>query len=311
MGVWQSESKLDVRALAALAFVSVAFGGGYIGTAAALSSGFGPLWFQASRLLVASAVLLVVSYRLRLRFPPLRGVAVTGLMGWSVGIGLQTIAQQTVSPGATALIVGTGPLIAVGLDSMVGRVLPAPRQVVGLALGMVGLTLLLGSAPTVEPAMILVLIACIGWSAASVMESRRRDGSHPLTVAAVQMAIGGLGLVAFAVARGEPLPTAVSPYGWLGWAWLAFACATVGMPLWLWVLGRLPMPVAMLQSSASPAVAVCGGALLFGERWTAPGLVGMVLVLCAAAVTLGSLPLPVRMRAAGRRVARMRIGSRP
>lgn len=271
--------------LAALLFVSFAWGAGYVGTGTAIRDGFGPLWFQSTRLFAAASLLGGVAWYQGYRFPRLRSAALSGVLAWAIASGSQTLAQQSITPGTAALVMGTGPLVAVGMDSLLRRARPLGHELAGLAMGLVGLVLLIGGSPQLDPAVFLLLLACVAWSSSSVIEARRNDGSHPLAVASLQMFAGASGLALVALLSGEALPHP-GLRGALGWGWLGFVCAGIGMPLWLWVLRVLPMSTVMLQASLSPLAAALLGAVLMGERWNAAGLVGMVLIALSAAITV-------------------------
>ncbi len=130
-----------------------------------------------------------------------------------------------------------------------------------------------------------LFFACLGWSGASVWESRAACPAGPLSTAAVQMCVGGVGLAILALVCGEPAPI-VDAQGLLGWLWLTLICAVIGMPGWLWLLRVLPMSTAMLQATLSPMFAAWLGWFLLGERWSLAGQLGVAGVLFGAWLTV-------------------------
>ena len=278
-----------------LVLISTLWGSGYLAAEVALADGFGPLWLQGSRLLIASGILAWLARGQGHPFPRRVSVLATGTLAWTVGSGLQTVAQQTVPPGTTALIMGSGPVVSVALGSLLDRRLPSALEGIGLAVGLGGLALLVGPSLGGSAGVPWLLLATVGWSGAAVWEARSGCGAGPLAIAAVQMGIGGIGLTAMALFFAEPLPH-LGLAGLAGWGWLTVACAALGMPLWLWILRILPMSVAMLQCTLSPVVAAAGGMVL-GETWPAAGKVGMVAVLLGAWLILRGQGAEVEARA--------------
>lgn len=293
-----------------LAVVVLLWGSGpiAIGVGVSPEGGFGPLWLGSSRLLVAALILLVVG---RLRghalWPaggPLKAIAV-GAIGWSVGNGAQTFAQTDAPASLAALIVGLSPACAIALDASLAKRLPAPHHLLAVVFGLLGLGLLvLGDGPLIAPpwAIGLLVLAAVGWAAASVIEGRRPVAAAPSISAGWQMLAGGAGLLAAAIVAGEPVPLP-SAAGWVAWAWLALACAAVGFLSWIEVLRRLPVALAMTQPTLSTVVAVWLGALLLGEVLGSGAAVGMIATLIGAALAAvpADVPRALRLRLVGRR----------
>jgi O-acetylserine/cysteine efflux transporter len=287
-------------ALAGLMAVSLLWGAGYVAGAQALAGGFGPLWLTASRLLVPG-VLLSVLARVLGRRPvdraALPGVVASGVLAWAMGTGFQTVGQLTVPPGTTALILAGGPFVAVGIDAFRTRTWPHPRALIGVALATGGIALLVAPSGVAWSGGVgWVVAACVAWAAAQVWEAGRTGASapDPLSVAALQVLAGGVGLAVAAVVTGEPLPVPTDA-GWLGWTWLMAGCTVVGLPLWLWVLRLLPIHVSMLQGLISPVVAL-GLAVAAGEQGL--GLreaVGASLVLLATVASMLDARSPKRV----------------
>lgn len=279
--------------------MSVVWAGGYVaaGTAVGPEGGFGPLWLTGSRLLLAGSLLTAFARHRAVSFPArsvLPSILASGVLAWLGGSGMQTIGQQTVPAGTTALVLGAGPLVALGLASLRERRPPTVRDAAVVAMGLVGLCIAVGPAGT-GPGLGWVIAACICWTAASVWESWRGDsGGHPLAVGGLQMLAGGVAVCALALATAEPAPTP-SLEGWLGFGWLAIPCAAVGMPLWLYVLRSLPVSIAMTQSTLTPVAAAVLSTLLLGEPMGLHAIVGGAVVLWAAWVAVqptAPLPLP-------------------
>jgi probable blue pigment (indigoidine) exporter len=295
-----------------LAGVILAWGSGPLAVDRALAGGMGPLWLAATRLLVAGSLVLIVA---RLRGRPVGlgrawvRVGLTGLLGWSVGNGLQVVAQQDVPSSVAALLLGLSPALAVLLDAAWARRWPGLCRVIGVVAGLVGLVWLVGGGGLglVGPwPVLLLLLAALGWGAAAVWEARSSTAVAPSVSAGWQMLSGGLGLGLSALALGEPLPLATAE-GWGAWAWLTLVCGALGFLGWVEVLRRVPVPLAMTQPGLSTLVAVGLGAAFLGERLGPEALPGVGLVLLGA----GLSAVPPRPRGPRMRLSWPRRRLRP
>lgn len=292
---------MDRLGLVLLALVVLLWGAGplAVGVAVGPDGGFGPLWLNATRLMVAAGVLAGVARARGLSLSPGRAwprVLALGVGGWALGSGLQIIAQTAAPSGLAALILGAGPAITLALESGLDRRMPRPAQLIGLALAIVGLGLVvqgdLGSAP--PWAIGLLVCAALAWALAALIHGRAPDGLMPTVSAAWQMFAGAVGLAVAALSTGEPLPTP-SPTGWAAWTYLALAGAAVGFLLWVDVLRRLPVTTAMLQPLASTLVALFLGVVILGEPAGPQTVLGVAVAVAGIGLTLG-LPLPVLTR---------------
>ncbi len=260
-----------------------------IGLAVTGDGGFGPLYMNGTRLVLAAVLLLVGLRAFGRPVVPARGhllrMAGVGVLAWSIGNGLQVIGQQGVAPGLTALIMASSAALAVGLSAAWDRRLPTPLQGLSVGLGLAGVGLLVGASPAGAAPWALgaLVIASLGWAAGSVAAARQPKSGGPIADAAWQMLFGGMGLVLLAVARGEPLPTP-SAVGLAAWAWLAVGNAAIAYPLWVIALRKLPMHVCMTQSTLSPAIAVALSAAFLDEAFGPRTVPGMVLALGGAAL---------------------------
>jgi drug/metabolite transporter (DMT)-like permease len=273
-----------------LALVIVLWGAGpmSIGVAVGPDGGFGPLWLNASRLTVGGLTVLGLAALRGRPLVPQRGLVrlvVIGLIAWTLGSGVQVIAQTEVPSGLAALVLGLGPGLTMLLEAGIDRRLPGIQQILGILAGVVGLALLVGGGAAdgagVVP-ILLLLLAAVAWGGAAVAQARFPTDASPLVAAGWQMIAGGVGLVLLAVGTSEPLPSP-TPAGWAAWAFLAFGAAAVGFLAWIEVLRRLPVMVAMTQPTLSTVVAVALGVVVLGEPIGAVALLGVVLSIAGAA----------------------------
>src|SRR5207244_9514953 len=120
-----------------------------------------------------------------------------------VGTGTIAWSEQRIPSGLAALLVATVPLWTVVLDRLVHGIRVGLVTTLGLVAGLIGVALLLQGGGSVDlVAATAVVIASLGWAAASLY-ARRREGPSPLTAAGLQMVTAAGFLAVAGGARGE------------------------------------------------------------------------------------------------------------
>ena len=189
--------------LAALGIVYLVWGSTYLAIRYAVreGSGFPAFWMAGSRVLLGGLILLVIAALLR---KPLRLArrdwtitVVTAILLWNGGNGLVTWAEQRVSSGYAALVIGTTPLWGALVESILHRRRPGGRLVVSLLIGFAGLVVL--TWPMLQQgersdwmATLALLGAPISWSIGSAYQKRHQIRQPILVSSAYQQLIGGV-----------------------------------------------------------------------------------------------------------------------
>jgi drug/metabolite transporter (DMT)-like permease len=280
----------------ALWLVYVVWGSTYLAIAYAVES-LPPLLSAGARF-AAAAVLLgawVLVRRGRAAFGASRrevaSAAVVGLLLLLGGNGLVTIAENAHLPsGLTALLVAVIPLYVVVLRAFTGD-RPGWRTVAGVAVGFVGLAVLLlpGARPSgvAAGAAATVLAASLLWSLGSFYASRTRLPADPLVTTAVEMAAGAVGLGVVGTARGEHLVLGrVSASSWIALLYLVLFGSIVAFTAYSWLLGVAPVSKVSTYAYVNPVVAVALGALFRHEPVTAVTVAGGALTVLAVAIVV-------------------------
>src|SRR3954467_7512665 len=164
------------------------------------------------RFVVAGGVMLAVLAvrggiaRVRVDRRMLLQLAVIGTLLAAGGNGLVTVAEEDVPSGLAALIVASVPLwILVSRRAWRARVAPAPLT--GVAIGFVGVALLLlpGNRPAGVPlgGTLLIVGAAASWGLGSFASQRLPMPADPLVSTAWQMLAGGLVMLVASIAAGE------------------------------------------------------------------------------------------------------------
>lgn len=282
----------NLRLLIAFATLYVIWGSTYLAIRISIET-IPPFVMAASRFLLAGTILFVWA---RLRGAPLptashwRSAALIGTLLLLVGNGGVVWAEQRVSSGFAALVVGAEPLWAVVLDWLRpgGR---RPSAVVGLGLitGFAGVALLISpgdiGGETVDLVGAAVLIAAtIGWAIGSVQSRHVDTPKAPLMATGINMLAGAAALFIAAAFNGEYArldPAAISTRSLLAWGYLTIFGAVVGFTAYIWLLRNTTIAKASTYAYVNPVVAVFLGWLVLGEH------VGLRTIVAAAVIVAG------------------------
>jgi len=262
----------------------LAWGAAYVPSAWLVET-WPPLSAAGARLGLAGLILLLA---LKVLGRPLRpGVGITTI-GWLA------LTQSVLFYGATfwgilhagaglaAVLANTDPLFVAALASVVLGEYLTGRQWTGLAVGLVGATVVVWQGPLWPPevsgAAVIVVAGAFAWSVGTVVATRgMRGAANPVALAAWQMALGGLVLlvIGFLFEDGPP------PFGPREIA-LILGIAIVGgaipFALFYLALARAPATQVSTWFFLIPVVGVLSAWLLLGEQPTARLVVGLAAV---------------------------------
>ena len=274
----------------------VVWGSTYLAMRVAMES-FGPFTMAALRFLVAGAVMLIIARARGEALPTLRqwrNALLIGTLLLACGNGGVAIAEQSVSSGLAALMVAAVPLWMALFAGFWGR-WPVAKDWVALVLGFGGILLLnLGSELRGSLGGVAVLMfATAAWAFGSLW-SRRLDLPKGMMAAGAEMATAGLVLVLLSFVHGERLPAVVSGRSIAALAYLIVFGALVAYTAYLYLLAKVPVPVASSYAYVNPLVALALGAAFYGERLPAALIVSVPLILTAVALVLRPAKAPTR-----------------
>ena len=286
----------------ALGLVYVVWGSTYLAIRYVVEA-LPPLLAAATRFFVASALIaaFLIVRRGRTSFRATRGqwrnAALIGLLLLLGGNGGVTLAEQQHLPsGLTALLLAGVPLIVVVLRVVV-RDRPTARTVGGVAIGFLGLAVLLlpGARPT--GVSILVAATVIGssllWSVGSFVASRVSLPPDPLTATIGEMLGGGVGLLLVGLVRGEHVELSkVTGTSLLALAYLVVFGSVVAFTAYSWLLGTAPVSQVATYAYVNPVVAVVLGAVVAGEPLSPTIVVGGAITVLAVALVVSERRRP-------------------
>lgn len=252
----------------AFGLVYLFWGSTYLGIRIAVEH-IPPALMCGSRFLVAGVVMLAycgLSGRvIRYNALQLTHMAIIGcllLMGGNLTL---SYAEQVVPSGLAALLIAVTPLWFLVLDSLLlGDHRIAPRGLLGLCLGLLGMVVLLwpdlratGSLARRELWAALSLpLGSFSWALGSVLSKRWDSGADRLSSTAWQMTFAGIANLLFAAAMGDFSRVVWTPRG-LGAVLYLIVCGSwIGYTAYIWLLGHAPTSKVSTYAYVNPVVAV-------------------------------------------------------
>lgn len=281
--------------LMCLLITYVVWGTTYLAIRFTLES-FPPLFMTGTRFLCAGLLLTawlawrgtpVPSWRL------LRNCAVPALFLLVGGMGLTAIAEQTISSGATTVMIGSMPIFALIWAACFGQ-RPKWYEYVAIAIGSAGIVVLTAGAEfrVSTGGVVALMLAVASWSFGSQLV-RRLELPQGAAAFAAEMLIGGVVLMGLSALRQEPWPASLSSISaQAGWAWvyLVVAGSLVAFSAYMYLVATVSQTLSTSYVYVNPPVALAMGAWLGGEQIAPQTLYAVVLILLALAVlSVGTL----------------------
>jgi DME family drug/metabolite transporter len=271
--------------------------GGLIGTLFGQAAGVSPLAVAAYRLL-AGGGLIVAFLTLTGRRPPTSRaawsrIAVIGLLSALFqGCYFGAIALTSVSL-ATLVTIGGTPVIVAVVEHARGRRALGRSGAITLALALAGLGLLVGrpgggfSETAVLASAGLALLSAAGFAAVTLLGATPVPGLDELALNGFAFSLGGLALLPLAAALGGGdlgFRPSLASAGLL--AALGIGPTAAAYTLYFRGLRQASASTAALLSLIEPLTAAVLAALVLGNRLSATGIAGAVLLLAAVVRTV-------------------------
>jgi len=284
------------RVLLAFAAVYVIWGSTYLFIKYAIET-VPPFLLGGSRFLAAGALLYAIA-RARGSRPPSaaewRLGLVTGFLMLAIGNGAVVWAELTVPSGIVALIVSTVPVWVVlfGWMRPHGK-RPRAATFVGLALGLVGMVILIGPRSLVGdgrgPALgaLVLVVGSMTWAVGTLMTRTTGAIRSPMVFSSVQMLSAGVSLGALALAAGEIGSFSVADVSLksgLSWLYLVLAGSIVAYSAYVYLLGVVSAAKAATYAYVNPVIAVLLGWAFANEPIGARTLVAAAVILAGVAI---------------------------
>lgn len=279
---------MDLRAiLMGLAFAlmwSSAFA-----TARIIVADAAPLMSLSARFLLTGLLAVVLArlmgqdWRLPggLRGAQARAVLIFGLCQNALYLGLNFVAMQWIEGSLAAIIASSMPLIVAGLGWAFMGQRTSARGLAGLATGMAGVALIMGTRLSggADPLGIALCILGALALAVATLTVRGASGSgNLLMIVGLQMLVGAviLALVALAI---EPPQLALSPRWLLAFAYQCLVPGLAATMLWFALVRRIGAVRAATFHFLNPAFGVAIAAALLGEHVNGTDLIGVAIAM--------------------------------
>ncbi|MDX6665924.1 MAG: hypothetical protein QOG68_2130 [Solirubrobacteraceae bacterium] len=283
-----------MRVWAALGVIYVVWGSTYLAIRVMVET-VPALLGAGVRFVVAGALMLGIiglrsgARRLAISRVMLARTAVIGTLLAAGGNGLVTVGEKNVPSALAALIVASTPLWIVVFRSL-WRDRPAPATLAGVAIGFVGVALLLlpGNRPDgvrLLPTLVIVLAAA-SWGMGSFTSQRWQMPADPLVSTGYQMLFGGMVCLVAALAAGEAAGVDVSHFS-SDSVWALLYLIAIGSVLaysaYTWLLQNAPISQVATYAYVNPMVAVVLGWAILDEHIPPMMLVASAVIIVAVA----------------------------
>lgn len=253
------------------------------------------LYFLALRLLLAAGILFLLTAALRqpiklsrsdLRASLMIGIALHGLYLAGVWYAIELGAPA----GLSSVITSMQPII---VSLLAVRLLSEPltgKQLGGLFFGLLGVFFVvlpkLAQADGFTAESLTFLFMALAGSTIATLLQKKIGHSIPLLIGTTyQFAIAGVGLLLISIARGKTHFALTHTSFWtMVWAVLVTSIAAVLLLLWLLNRGSAAKVSSLLY--LVPPMAVLQAFILFGEKVTAIGLVGIAMTALGVALVI-------------------------
>jgi drug/metabolite transporter (DMT)-like permease len=283
---------MEVRKLLAFGAIYFIWGSTYLAIRIAIET-IPPFRMMAIRSLAAGLVLYAAG-RLtsgeRLSPGEWRSAALLGALFFLVGHGALAWGELSVPSGVASVFVATIPVWATVFEVAKGRAELTFRILLGLALGLAGVTVLaepgkLLPGGTIDPVgAAVVLLGALGWAVGTVSSRTAPSPKSSLLTSGANLLAGGtmLLLLSFLAEGGPAHPMSVRSLVALGY--LIVLGSVVGFAAFVWLLRIAPAWKVSTYAFVNPAVAVLLGWIGGGEALTPRVVVATALMAAGVAV---------------------------
>ncbi len=254
---------------------------------------FGPVPLIAVRVAVAAAFLSVVLSH-RNGFSEMKGrlvpLGVVGALNSAIPFSLFAFATLSLNAGFASVLNATAPLFGALVAYIWFRESLSPARVFGLALGFVGVLILVSGRLSLGgdlSAILACLLAALCYGIAAHYTKARLIGASPLVIATGSQIGAAVVLAAPAMYFWPARTPSVS--GWLFALVLGVVCTGLAYVLYFRLIARAGAAKAIAVTYLIPVFGMGWGWLFLGERLTASMVLGCAVILLGIAMATGVL----------------------
>ncbi len=205
---------------------------------------------------------------------------------------LLAYAEQSLSSALTGLLVAGVPFVAALAGLLLGEEERlTPVRLLGMAIGVVGIAVLLGldlGGAGLLPLLAIGLVL-VGYATGPLVVTRALPDVSGVAASSIALFVTAVGYAPFAVPQLDQLAEASAP-AWLSLVGLGVVCTALALALFFSLIREVGPQRALVITFVNPAVAVLLGVLLLDEPFTLGIALGLPLVLlgCVLATRRGT-----------------------
>jgi drug/metabolite transporter (DMT)-like permease len=243
-----------------------------------------PVMLVFVRCVIGAALLLpwtIAKGQLRLALRHWRALLLFTVLEMAAPWFLIAYAEGSLSSSLTGLLVAGVPFVAALAARVVGEEERlTPVRILGMAIGVVGIGVLLGL--DVSGAQLLPLLAIglvlIGYATGPLVVSRALPEVSGVAASSIALFITAVAYLPFVAGSFRAFGEVSAP-AWLSLVALGVVCTALALALFFTLIREVGPQRALVITFVNPAVAVLLGVLLLGEPFTLGIAIGLPLVL--------------------------------
>lgn len=250
-----------------------------------------PAFFLASIRFFSSSILLfglakVTGAKIKISKRQLLNSLIVGFLFMVSGNGIFVWALKYLDSGFAALLASTHPLFVLILMRLIDQKKMKRKSIIGVALGIIGMYLLVSQKELVTDedtliGILMIFVCVIGWSYASVFVSKADLPKSPLVSTGYQMAIASVLLAIISFTLGEAW---TSPLLWsfdVKWAMflLVIFGSIVAFTAFNYLLKQVSTEKVATSSYVNPIVALILGWYVLDEQLTTQSIIAAIILL--------------------------------
>ena len=244
------------------------WGSTYLAIHIALES-FPPFFQMGTRFLIAGAVLMAWVIARSHKLPTVmqwRNALVIGGLMLGGGMGLVGAASAHIGSGLIATFIAVVPMMVCGWGLLFGR-RPSRMELLGMALGLVGVLLLMReqSFSAAPVGLACIAGATLSWSLGSVLSTTKLPLADGLSSFASEMLCGGAVLMAVSLAVGEQPSWPPSPAAAVAWLYLVVFGSLIAFSAYMYLLAHASPALATSYAFVNPLIALFLGVFFAHE----------------------------------------------
>lgn len=239
----------------------------------------GPYWLSAYRALLGLIVVLPLALWTGLKLPQSQQqwfyMAVIVILNIVFPVILIGWAELTLQAGVAALLIGTGPFLALFIGHILTKDEPlTPMKLLAVCMGFGGIVAVVGvdalsaiGRGNLLPQLALMLASLMYVTAGFTI---RKIELPPLSIAATSLGLGSMVLVPLSLVMSGPFPTDFTPSAFWWLMFTGLAGTGLGFLSRYYLIQKIGYSIFSIGINMIPVFGVIAGALILGEviEWT-------------------------------------------